>query len=318
MVHRHHYDAQVRARILNTDFDWYRSLRAQKALDEVNFWRPGRQGVNAERGAPIIFKLKQPQNAICGFGFFSRYQRMPLWQAWEIFGTANGVTDEAELVGRLSRIASRNEIEFEADPQIGCLVVVQPVFFGPDDWVETPSDWSQNIVSGKSYDVSAGEGKRVWESCLARYQQEIEHESWVAEELERAQAGKPQLIVPRLGQASFRLDVQAAYMGKCAVTREHSLPVLEAAHIVPWGSGGPNEVTNGVFLRSDLHRLFDRGYVTFDEDARFVVSHLLKDEWHNGKTYYELHGRTAAFPEVRAEAPSAERMGWHRETVFKG
>lgn len=307
----------MRGHILNTDFDWYQSLRAQPNLDEINFWRPGKLGVRAERGTPMIFKLKSPQNAICGFGFFSRYQRMPLWQAWEIFDTANGVASQSELLRRLSRIASRNSIDFDADPQIGCLVLVQPVFFAPDEWIEIPSDWSPNIVANKTYDLSVGEGKRVWESCLAQYEQQVQNEPWVAEELERAQAGKPRLVVPRLGQASFRLDVQAAYGGKCAVTHEHSLPVLEAAHIVPWGAGGPNEVSNGVFLRSDLHRLFDRGYVTFDEDSRFVVSHLLKDEWQNGKTYYALHGEQAAFPEADAESPSAERLAWHREEVFR-
>lgn len=286
----------MRGHILNTDFDWYQSLRAQPQLDEVNFWRPGKQGVNAERGTPMIFKLKSPQNAICGFGFFSRYQRIPLWQAWEIFGKANGVNAESELLDRLRRIATRNAIEFARDPQIGCLVLVQPVFFAPDEWIEIPNDWSPNIVANKVYDLSTGEGKRIWTECLVGYEQEQKHEPWVIEELERAQAGNPRLVVPRLGQASFRLDVQEAYSGKCAITREHSLPVLEAVHITPWGDGGPNEVSNGIFMRSDLHRLFDRGYVTFDEGSRFVVSDLLKDEWHNGKTYYALHGERAAFP----------------------
>lgn len=307
----------MRGHVLNTDFDWYQSLRAQSDLDEVNFWRPGKQGVRAERGTPMIFKLKSPQNAICGFGFFSRYQRVPLWQAWEIFETANGVASQAELLTRLSRIASRNAIEFAADPQIGCVVVVQPVFFEPDEWVELPADWSPNIVTGKTYDLATGEGKRIWTTCLARYEQQRSHEPWVADELERAKAGKPRLVTPRLGQASFRLDVQSAYSGKCAVTQEHSLPVLEAAHIVPWGAGGPNEVSNGIFLRSDLHRLFDRGYVTFDEDARFVVSHLLKDEWQNGKTYYALHGAEAAIPADDQFAPDQSRLAWHRDNVFR-
>lgn len=307
----------MRGHILNTDFDWYQSLRAQRNLDEVNFWRPGRQGVRAERGTPMIFKLKSPQNAICGFGFFSRYQRIPLWQAWEIFGTANGVATEHELLARLTRIANRNAIEFAIDPQIGCIVVVQPVFFDPDEWVQPPADWSPNIVATKTYDLAVGEGRRVWTECLARLDRQGRHEPWVAEELERAQAGTPRLVVPRLGQATFRLEVQEAYAGRCAVTREHSLPVLEAAHITPWGDGGPNEVSNGIFMRSDLHRLFDRGYVTFDQDSRFVVSRLLRDEWHNGKTYYALHGQRAAFPEDQRRAPSPERLTWHREKVFR-
>lgn len=308
----------MRGYVLNTDFDWYSALRARADLDEVNFWRPGRQGLSAERGTPLIFKLKSPQNAIGGFGFFSRYQRMPLWQAWEIFEAANGLSTESEFEARLRRIANRNSIGFDSDPQVGCIVVVQPVFFEPDEWIALPRDWKPNIVTGKTYDLAQGEGRRIWTDCLARYEQQAKADTWVEEELERAQAGKPQLVNPRLGQASFRLDVQEAYDDKCAVTGEHSLPVLEATHITPWSEGGPNEVSNGVFLRSDLHRLFDRGYVTFDEGGRFVVSRMLRDEWHNGKTYYALHGHRASFPQDSARTPDPARIARHRDEVFKG
>lgn len=308
----------MRGFVLNTDFDWYSALRARPDLDEVNFWRPGRQGLSAERGTPLIFKLKSPQNAICGFGFFSRYQRMPLWQAWEIFEAANGVSTKSEFEARLRQIANRNSIGFAADPQVGCIVVVQPVFFEPDEWITLPRDWKPSIVSGKTYDLAQGEGRRIWTDCLARYEQQAKTDTWVEDELERAQAGKPRLVIPRLGQASFRLDVQEAYDDKCAVTGEHSLPVLEATHITPWGEGGPNEVSNGVFMRSDLHRLFDRGYVTFDEGGRFVVSRMLKDEWDNGKTYYALHGHRATFPQDSTRAPDPARLARHRDEVFKG
>jgi putative restriction endonuclease len=61
---------------------------------------------------------------------------------------------------------------------------------------------------------------------------------------------------------SFRLAVTKAYGSACAVTQEHSLPALEAAHIQPYGKGGEHQVQNGLLLRSDVHRLFDKGYVT--------------------------------------------------------
>ena len=36
---------------------------------------------------------------------------------------------------------------------------------------------------------------------------------------------------------------------------ERTLPVLEAAHIKPYSSGGPHEPENGLLLRSDRKRL---------------------------------------------------------------
>jgi putative restriction endonuclease len=308
----------VQGHILNTDFDWYTFLAAQEDLDEVNFWRPGRQRMVAKRGAPVIFKLKSPQNAICGFGFFSRYERLPIWLAWDLFGRANGVATQAELSARLDRIAGRNTIDMGSDPHVGCIAITQPTFFPPDEWVEMPVDWAPNIVTGKNYDLAVGEGQRIWSQCLEAYSRLIDDSDEIADTLEPARRGNPVMVRPRLGQASFRLDVQDAYSGRCAVTGEHSLPVLEAAHVTPWGEGGPHRVSNGVFLRSDLHKLFDRGYVTIADDATLVVGDALKDEWNNGRAYYELAGRKLAEPAIEEQRLDRDRLAWHREAVFIG
>lgn len=123
---------------------------------------------------------------------------------------------------------------------------------------------------------------------------------------------------PRLGQGIFRVSVLDAYGRACAVTTEHSLPVLDAAHIRPFSSGGEHSVANGLVLRSDLHRLFDRGYVTVDEDDRLVVGRRLKDDFDNGRTYYALHGRSITLPQDVAFRPDRDALAWHRSRAFLG
>jgi putative restriction endonuclease len=76
---------------------------------------------------------------------------------------------------------------------------------------------------------------------------------------------------------------------QCAVTKEHSIPALEAAHIKPYSLGGFHEVNNGLLLRADIHKLFDKGYVTITPDYYFKVSEHLQTEYHNGKIYYEIN-----------------------------
>ena len=133
-----------------------------------------------------------------------------------------------------------------------------------------------------------------------------------------ARFGAPTLHVPRLGQGIFRVRVLDAYGRACAVTEEHSLPVLDAAHIKVYASGGEHAVSNGVALRSDLHRLFDRGYVTVDEDLRLVVGRRLKDEFANGRSYYSLHGKALVLPPDASMRPTAAATSWHRERTFLG
>jgi putative restriction endonuclease len=96
------------------------------------------------------------------------------------------------------------------------------------------------------------------------------------------------------------------------------LPALEAAHILPYGDGGEHEARNGLLLRRDIHSLFDAGYVTVTPDLHFEVSRKIKEEFDNGRHYYELHGN--AIYEVRdtLRRPSPEALRWHNEHVYRG
>lgn len=242
-------------------------------------------------------------------------EKLPIWRAWDVFGEANGVADEFALRQRLARLAGDLRGGYEWDRPISCIVVSAPVFFAPDDWVAPPRDWGRQIVQGKRYDLAAGEGRRIWEECLDRARAAGDLSG---PELDpRPAAGTPRLVAPRLGQGSFRLAVLEAYGGQCAVTTEHSLPALEAAHIRPWSQGGRHELSNGLPLRRDLHRLFDLGFVTVRPDLSFAVSPRLREDWANGRVYYELEGRSIQRPSTADATPSPESLEWHGDEVFR-
>ena len=76
-------------------------------------------------------------------------------------------------------------------------------------------------------------------------------------------------------------------------------------------------MTNGILLRADIHKLFDAGYVTVDPDGyRFVVSKRLKEDYDNGKEYYQLHGTRILLPEDPIAWPSREALVEHSGHVF--
>jgi putative restriction endonuclease len=112
--------------------------------------------------------------------------------------------------------------------------------------------------------------------------------------------------------------VTDTYGRRCAITRERTLPALEAAHIRPYGAGGEHEARNGLLLRRDIHSLFDAGYVTVSPDLRFEVSRRIKEEFDNGRHYYELHGQSIAAPDVVSRRPDPEALRWHNEHAYLG
>ncbi|MGH7163059.1 MAG: HNH endonuclease [Planctomycetota bacterium] len=299
----------MRGFVAVTDYEWHEFLRTQRDLDEVNFWQPSGGGAfrAIQPGEPLLFKLHAPLDAIAGYGVFARHEVTHAWLAWEAFGPKNGAPDFASMT---ERIATYLRGPPAPEHKVGCIMLAQPVFFPPGSWVRPPVDWKRNIVRGKGYDLGSGEGKRIWEDCLERTPPPMLEERG-------PRYGPPQLVQPRLGQGTFRLAVTQAYRGACAVTTEHSLPVLEAAHIRPYGEGGEHRISNGVLLRTDVHRLFDRGYVTITPEQRFEVSRRLENEWHNGRAYYALHGRRVQVPESAAERPDPVQLTWHNENRFR-
>lgn len=307
-----------------TDPDWYAFLVSRPWVDEVNFRQPhrSREFRALSPGEPFFFKLRAPQRVVAGFGFFERFQVLPALEAWELFGEMNGAADFRSMVERIARLRGASDpTPRSSDFAIGCILITAPAFFRPSEWVTPPSDWARTgIQQGKRYSLDSDEGARILAECIARASASS---SWnvdrdPATEEGAVRHGRSILVRPRLGQGLFSLTVRDAYGGACAVTAEHSRPVLEAAHIVPYSSGGGHRVTNGLLLRSDILRLYDHGYVTVSPDCVFKVGEALRDEFKNGRSYYALNGRTISLPDREAWRPNRSLLEWHQQERFRG
>lgn len=302
-----------------TDEGWFNYLRVRNP-DEVNFWQPrgGREFRALQPGELFLFKLHSPKNYIVGGGFFVRYSPLPCSLAWEAFGEKNGVGVYAEFLARIRkyRVRSSYAEKVESDPVVGCNVLAQPFFLPEKAWIPVPTDWASNIVQGKTYDSELETGRSLW---VAVKDAERALGFWRFDEVqdEPSRDAPIYLVKGRLGQGAFRVLVTDAYKRRCTITGERTLPVLEAAHIKPYASEGPNATQNGLLLRSDLHKLFDIGYLTVTPDYRVEVSSRIKEEYDNGREYYAHHGqRLLILPVARDEQPSKEFLEWHNQSVF--
>jgi putative restriction endonuclease len=229
---------------------------------------------------------------------------------WDAFGSKNGAHSRTAFESMIRRLAPDPRAK---DPYIGCTILTEPFFWPIEKWIEAPDDWSGNIVRGRYYDSRVSEGARLWTLVEVRQEDSrIIHEA-------SARYGEPTLVKPRLGQGAFRVVVTDAYQRRCAITGESTLPVLEAAHILPFAEQGPNEVANGLLLRSDFHKLFDLGLVTVTPELSIEISPKIREQWFNGKAYNRLHGQPLAnVPGEAAHRPAPDYLRWHNENCFQG
>jgi putative restriction endonuclease len=303
----------MRAYVGVTDWDWFDLLRAQPHLDEVNFWQPGgtKHFRALEPGGLFLFKLHSPRNFIVGGGLFAHSTLLPISLAWDAFGVANGAASLPEMRARVAKYR-RDTTDPLADYTVGCVLLEQPFFFPEDQWIPAPSDWVPNIVQGRGYDLTRDTGLALWSQLrlrLAAQPQTRESET---------RYGKPSIVLPRLGQGSFRVLVTDAYERRCAVSAERTLPALDAAHIKPYATAGDHRIDNGLLLRRDLHALFDRGYITVTPEHKIEISRRIREEFENGRDYYQFDGKTLRMPGDPRHAPSREFLAWHNANVFRG
>ncbi|WP_018622350.1 winged helix-turn-helix domain-containing protein [Spirosoma luteum] len=115
---------------------------------------------------------------------------------------------------------------------------------------------------------------------------------------------KLNLILSRIGQGNFRKDLLRLY-GKCCLSGYTFSNILIASHIKPWRFADNTERLdkfNGFLLIPTFDKLFDLGYITFENDGRIIISQQLsKPEaleinsnmkifvFENSKKYLEYH-----------------------------
>ena len=308
----------MRAYVGVTDGDWCRFLAGSPELSEVNFWRPS--GGTAFRaltpGEPFFFKSHYPDNRVVGGGFYSDFARLRVSEAWEFFGPGNGAADVVQMRARIGRYR-KSPIAPQEDPVVGC-VLLRDVRFFLDDPAESPPAFARNVVQGRGYDLADPAWSVCFTGLLARL-------LGGPAEVDLAQPwgrpgpvyGDPRLAPYRLGQQAFRAVVLDAYDRHCAITGSKIRPVLQAAHVRPLPAGGEHRLDNGLLLRSDVHTLFDRGYLAVDPRHRLLVSPRLRDEFGNGGAFYARAGQPITLPRRVVDRPARDALEWHLDEVFQ-
>lgn len=121
-------------------------------------------------------------------------------------------------------------------------------------------------------------------------------------------------------ERSFMHNVRAAYANRCAITGLRLIngggrPEVQAAHIQPVASKGPDSVRNGLALSGTVHWMFDRGLISIGDDYKILVSknHVPED----AVRLLNQNG-LINLPADSTFHPNAYFLKFHRDVVYKG
>ncbi len=158
-------------------------------------------------------------------------------------------------------------------------------------------------VSGKSFNA----GSFVKQELISE-EQRIENEF---QSSNLVGSDKIALVKARVNQGVFRERLVRQY-GKCCLCGVDEESLLIASHIKPWVESSPEErvdENNGLLLCPNHDRLFDRGFITFNDDGTIKISQKLSE---NSQIFMNVNS------DIRIDVNPAliSFMKYHRERIF--
>jgi ribosomal protein L37AE/L43A len=135
--------------------------------------------------------------------------------------------------------------------------------------------------------------------------EEPDEEAAIQSMIERREQVLRQISLRR-GQRKFREKLIKRYDAVCQVSGCDILDIIEAAHIDPYSESEDNGVGNGLLLRSDIHTLFDLGYIGIEPDTLKIRLHpAIK-----GSEYDQIDGADLLINDTNGPALGPLKKRW--------
>ena len=119
----------------------------------------------------------------------------------------------------------------------------------------------------------------------------------------------------------FKRTIPKIYNYSCCISEMKietsiNIQMVDACHIIPFSVSNDDTIPNGLSLSPNLHRAFDRGLITINNDYIVRVSPIIIE---NDTTYSisQFEGKQIILPENYNWYPSPKSLEWHNKEVYK-
>ena len=120
------------------------------------------------------------------------------------------------------------------------------------------------------------------------------------------------IVKTRVNQGVFRDRLIRKYK-KCCLCGVDAESMLISSHIKPWSDSTPAErtsVDNGLLLCPNHDRLFDQGFISFDDTGKIIISSLMNE---TNRIFLNINDEMA----IDLNSKTKEFMRYHREKIYK-
>lgn len=230
-----------------------------------------------------------------------------------VYRAGSGVSQKKKGIYFVAKVVS---VDFNNDHPVNLEIIkdlqnniFQPEYFGFTKIVQKINNLRQN---GTYYKFLKSENpQKLYNLIMSDETQLLDDLEEIVSSKELSETEKKNLVKCRIGQGAFRQKI-IDYWGSCAVTQYKNINVLIASHIKPWKSSTNYErldVHNGFLLIPNLDKLFDAGYISFNDKGEIMLSTKLMNP---EQLYVDKNMKV----EIKNE--HKKYLKFHRDSVFLG
>jgi putative restriction endonuclease len=118
----------------------------------------------------------------------------------------------------------------------------------------------------------------------------------------------------------FKKEIPRIYNYQCCISGMKiettvNAQMVDACHIIPFSLSNDDTLPNGICLSPNLHRAFDRGLLTINEDYIVRISPSVKEAL-SPYSITQFEGQHLSLPKEPRLYPSLQNLSWHRKERF--
>lgn len=121
----------------------------------------------------------------------------------------------------------------------------------------------------------------------------------------------------------FKREIPKIYNYTCCISGMRiestiNVSMIDACHIVPFSESYDDTVSNGIALCPNLHRAFDRGLISINENYEVIISgrRIFKEET-SDYGIRKFEGKQIILPYKTEYFPSQNNLSWHNKYCYK-
>lgn len=116
----------------------------------------------------------------------------------------------------------------------------------------------------------------------------------------------------------FKREVIKIYDNTCCITGLRidttiNASILDACHIVPFSISHNDTITNGFALCPNMHRAFDRGLISIDDNYCVITSKVFTEPKKSVYSLSQFEGQQILLPCEKRFYPLQNNFDWHRK-----